>query len=87
MIPLLISCGKWMIISFNLPFTGKKDCVIKQSVANKTDTHLSMFILGQFYSKMWSGAPNYLYNFAGKCFCDTSQKCGCRLKKHDFSIE
>ena len=42
MIPLLISCGKWMI-SFNLPFKGKKDCVIKESVANKTDIYLCLF--------------------------------------------
>ena len=62
MISLLISCGKW-IISFNLPFKGKKDCVIKESVANKTDRHLSTSILRQFYNKMWFGAPNYLYNF------------------------
>ena len=35
MISLLISYGKWMIISSNLPFKGKKDCVIKEAVANK----------------------------------------------------
>ena len=27
--------GKWMIISFNLSFKGKKSCVIKEAVANK----------------------------------------------------
>ena len=87
MTSLLISCGKWSIISFNLPFKGKKDCVIKESVANKTDRHLSTSILGQFYDKMWFGAINYLYNFDGRCFCDALLKCGCWLKKRDFSIE
>ena len=43
MIQLLTLCGKWMIISFNLPFNGKKDCVIKESVANKTDIYLHLF--------------------------------------------
>ena len=35
MISLLISYGKWMIIYFNLPFKGKKGCVIKEAMTNK----------------------------------------------------
>ena len=34
MISLLISYGNWMIIYFNLPFKGKKGCVIKEAMTN-----------------------------------------------------
>ena len=41
-----------MIISFNLPLKGKKDCVIKEAVANKNLDIVLPPVLGQFYDKI-----------------------------------